>query len=315
MNKISKICIIIPYFGKWPKWINYFLHSCSYNPTIDWMFFTDCGLPDVTSGNLIFHQMTLYEFNEYASKQLGFDLVIKDPYKLCDLKPTYGLLFQEYLKDYDFWGYGDIDLVYGNIRNLINEDVLAKFDLVTFHPDFIPGHFCLLKNIGALNHLFKKCPIWKSIFQQDRMYSFSEIFYKRGIRLKSDIFNLRRRKIYVDLLKTFLYKSNFIKSLFLHLKLLFNNKNDLVKLYDFSSLISHAGNAGEINIFRKKLYLDDIELLKNRMKKWEIVWEKGSLYFENKEILYFHFQFYKFSQRLKLVDNIEALNSFKIIKN
>ena len=47
-----KIAIIIPYFGKFPKWIDLFLYSCSRNAKlsegieVDWLIFTDCVLPE-----------------------------------------------------------------------------------------------------------------------------------------------------------------------------------------------------------------------------------------------------------------------------
>ena len=38
------------------------------------------------------------------------------PYKLCDFKPAYGFIFGEYLKEYDYWGHCDIDIVWGDLR-------------------------------------------------------------------------------------------------------------------------------------------------------------------------------------------------------
>ena len=42
-----KIAIFIPYFGKFPEWIDLFLYSCSQNAKlseeieVDWLIFTD----------------------------------------------------------------------------------------------------------------------------------------------------------------------------------------------------------------------------------------------------------------------------------
>lgn len=316
MNKITKICIVIPYFGKWPRWIRYYLTSCIFNSSIDWMFFTDCGYPGLASDNLIFHQMTLHDINKLASSQLNLKIFIQNPYKLCDLKPAYGIIFQEYLKDYDFWGYGDIDLVYGNIRHFITEEVLSRFDFVTFHPKFIPGHLCMFRNNSIVNNIFKKCSNWQSVFQNEKMYSFAEIYNKKGIRIKSDIKAINKKRIYVDLFKTILYTSPFFKSFFSKVKHFINKyKTERSVCYDFSSIIKYAENINEINVFRNKLYIDDIELIKNMVGKWKIQWENGRLYYENKELIYFHFQFFKFSKKLEFSNNIETSASFRIIKN
>ena len=45
---------------------------------------------------------------------------VNSPYKLCDYKPVYGLIFDEDLQDYDFWGHCDVDLIFGDIRKFIN---------------------------------------------------------------------------------------------------------------------------------------------------------------------------------------------------
>ncbi|MFQ9447715.1 MAG: DUF6625 family protein [Christensenellales bacterium] len=38
---MKRIAFVVPYFGKLPKGFQFWLHSCSMNPTIDWLFFTD----------------------------------------------------------------------------------------------------------------------------------------------------------------------------------------------------------------------------------------------------------------------------------
>ena len=38
---MHRIIFIIPYIGKYPWYFPYFLHSCRYNPTVDFLIFTD----------------------------------------------------------------------------------------------------------------------------------------------------------------------------------------------------------------------------------------------------------------------------------
>ena len=45
-----RLLFVIPYFGRWPFWMPFFLKSCRFNPDVQWLFFTDCGaLPDAPS--------------------------------------------------------------------------------------------------------------------------------------------------------------------------------------------------------------------------------------------------------------------------
>ena len=87
------------YFGKWPWYFPYFLHSCKFNPTIDFILITDnaeaiANKPD----NVIIVKKSLNEIKDIASKKLGFVVATDDPYKLCDFKPAYGFLFREIMK-------------------------------------------------------------------------------------------------------------------------------------------------------------------------------------------------------------------------
>ena len=72
-------------------------------------------------------------------------VVLHKPYKLCDYRICYGAVFQDFIKNYDFWGFCDIDLLWGNIRTFITEGILNKYDKIGFQ-----GHSTLVRNIDFL---------------------------------------------------------------------------------------------------------------------------------------------------------------------
>lgn len=74
-------------------------------------------------------------------KVIDFEICLESPYKLCDYKPTYGLAFKNWLKDYDFWGYCDLDVVFGNLRNYFTDEILKDSDRCLEN-----GHISLWKN-------------------------------------------------------------------------------------------------------------------------------------------------------------------------
>ena len=50
------------------------------------------------------------------SDTLGINFTQKHKaYKLCGCKPFYGVIHKEELRGYDYWGFGDIDLIYGDL--------------------------------------------------------------------------------------------------------------------------------------------------------------------------------------------------------
>ena len=46
------LIMLMPYFGRWPEWINLFIESCRWNPDVRWRFYTDCGEPENKADNV-----------------------------------------------------------------------------------------------------------------------------------------------------------------------------------------------------------------------------------------------------------------------
>ncbi len=108
----NKIAIIIPYFGQWPEWIDLHFYSCGQNLFIDWLFFTDCPIPKTHSTNLSFYSFSFDEYCNDVSRKLKINFHPDKYYKLCDLKPFYGYIHADIISEYDFWGFGDIDVIW-----------------------------------------------------------------------------------------------------------------------------------------------------------------------------------------------------------
>ena len=95
---MKKICFIIPYFSDvFPAYFSYFLKSASWNESIDFLIFSNAQLP-VEVKNVKTILFSLQDFNKLASEKLQLNIALTKPYKLCDFKPTYGLVFEDYIK-------------------------------------------------------------------------------------------------------------------------------------------------------------------------------------------------------------------------
>ena len=120
---MNRIGIIIPYFGKWPLNFNLYLKSVTYNiDTVDIIFFTDLTLDNYRPlpKNIYLHQLSIKELRKLIEKKVNIKPKLENYRKLCDFKPAYGLIFEDYLQTYDFWGFGDIDLIYGDLNIIFN---------------------------------------------------------------------------------------------------------------------------------------------------------------------------------------------------
>ncbi|WP_163411210.1 DUF6625 family protein [Flavobacterium ajazii] len=169
------IALLTCWYGDYPWYFPYFIKSCIYNPTIDFIIVTGNTqeIPNKPSNVIIIHK-SLGELKAEAGKRLGFDLNFDNAYKFCDFKPAFGLFFQDLLGKYDFWGHGDIDMVYGDIRSFIIPDILNKYDLISAHKDFITGTFCLYRNNDVMRTLFMDNQDYQKVFSAPEYLGFDE---------------------------------------------------------------------------------------------------------------------------------------------
>lgn len=196
MNNKSKKCVLIlPYFGKFNNYFQLFLKSCEKNPTYDWMIFTDSTDEYNYPNNVHVIPMTLQEMKKIAEKKLGFSIRLETPYKLCDYKPTYGFLFEEYIKEYEYWGHCDCDLIFGNLEKILTPLLNQNYDKL-----FAAGHLTVYKNtkenIRRFMNVYKGKLIYKEAFTTDKIYVFDEDF--RDDNNVHSIFMDENLKIYHD---------------------------------------------------------------------------------------------------------------------
>jgi len=136
------------------------LESCRRNPTIDWLIFSDQTAPTGLPPNVKVIPITLRDFYAMLFQRLNIEGVhqVLSPHKLIDFKPTYGEAFQDYVHGYDFWGFCDIDIIWGRLRAFYTDDLFSKFDILTSSRAFINGQCTFLRNDPKVNSLFRQIP-------------------------------------------------------------------------------------------------------------------------------------------------------------
>ncbi|MEO8239616.1 MAG: DUF6625 family protein [Flavobacterium sp.] len=182
----QSIVIIIDYFGEWPEWFSLFLESCKTNSTINWLFHTDCKHEQFKIDNVSFKTITKENYIQKVNKKLNINLTLSDNYKLCDLKPMYGFIHAEEIVDFDFFGYGDIDVIYGNIRNFYNPQVLQN-NVISSHNWCISGHLAIFKNVKWMRNAFKRYKGWKTIIENPKCERFDEDSFIKVFQYPSEI--------------------------------------------------------------------------------------------------------------------------------
>lgn len=195
MQSSPRIVILIAYFGRWPFWMDFYLESLRHNPTIDWRFYTDCGIPANAPPNATFIECDYQDYQADVGRSLGINFQPAGPYKLCDIKPAYGYIHQDDIVDYDFWGFGDIDIVYGDIMGFLDETML-QHQLISFHQRRVSGHLTLLANTAFAREAFMQHANWREVFEQPGHTAFDEKEFSELFMRHKDWPRWLRRAVY-----------------------------------------------------------------------------------------------------------------------
>ena len=145
---MKRILVLFPHFGMLPPQYKMWRASARYNSDIDFLFFTDCDVKPAP--NIIVHKIAFADFKQLVQSKF-------------DYRPAFAYILSKYIKNYDFWGWGDLDVVYGNIRHFITDEVLSHYKMISGF-----GHFTLYHNDEYTNTFFMK--------QVDGYVDYKEVF-------------------------------------------------------------------------------------------------------------------------------------------
>lgn len=169
---MPRILLILPYFGKLSSYFHLFINSCYNNEAyVDFIIFTDCNIEECKNVKVV--KMTWREFVNKVQSRFDFPISLINPYKLCDFRPAYGYIFSEYLKNYEYWGHCDCDLIWGDFKLFM--PLLDK----GFSRIGIWGHLSVYHNDDYTNRLFMTLEApdvlnYQIVFSSSINYSFDE---------------------------------------------------------------------------------------------------------------------------------------------
>src|SRR6185369_11304399 len=163
-------------------WMNLFIESCRWNPDVRWRFYTDCSEPENKADNVDYVRVSFADYKALVRDRLRIDFDPSDPYKLCDLRPAYGDIHADDIAGYRFFGWGDIDLFYGNIGSVYTRDVLARNNVLSLRKDIFAGHFAILRNTRVLRHAYRRIPNYRQALADPQYRELDERAFYRVFR-------------------------------------------------------------------------------------------------------------------------------------
>jgi len=281
---MKNCCFVIPYFGRFPNYFQLFLNSCKYNPDFNWLIFSDDTSFYDFPPNVRLVKMTFNELKEHVQSFFDFEIALPSPYKLCDYKPSYGYVFHEYLEDFSFWGYCDLDVIMGDLSRYLTSEVLETYDKI-----FCLGHMTLFKNTEENNRLF--------------MYEFNgQMLYKRAFTTENIVTFDEEWRDENNINQMFLGegKKVFMADYSMNPSISYN---DFIRVRYVGRIESANSHGYEIEQRKKALY----------------TWERGHVFryfleeqkLQKEEFIYMHFQ----TRRMKLDKSVLVLDRLKIIPN
>ncbi len=166
-------------FGKPHSWTQEYFDNCNKLEKYGWYWkiFTPNDIK--SQGNVEVIKMTLEEFDALILDKCAVNpenyLENELPHKLVsDYYPAYGLIFEDYIKDFDYWGHTNWDIVYGRLDKFIPDSEISKYDIWTDDVNTINGIFTLYKNETYINLLFMSIPEWKEMFVRHQLFGVDE---------------------------------------------------------------------------------------------------------------------------------------------
>ena len=191
---MKSVVLILPYFGKFPDIFPLFLKTAEKNPNINFLIISDSEENINYTKNVRILSQTFSEFKQLMENQLGQTIALEKPYKLCDYKPVYGYVLSEQIKQYDYWGYCDCDLIWGDLYSFIEPLMEKGYDKI-----FASGHLTLYRNTQENNELFRTLDegkLFSKISKDNQIYWFDEDY--KGKNNIHDLFLKSGKKVFTE---------------------------------------------------------------------------------------------------------------------
>lgn len=162
-----KKLFIVPWFGQLPSWIELWkkdlLTLKKYG--FDYLLVTD-----------------IEDFSKRVRDKLKVEpSIVPGTGKPWDFRPMFGVLYDDILKEYDFWGHTDPDCVYGRIDRWMSDEFLSDTDIFGNDPGDICGMFSLYRNCEEVNTLFNRYTGWEYIARDSNVHAFDELGFSKEV--------------------------------------------------------------------------------------------------------------------------------------
>lgn len=141
---MARAVLITPWFGEPPEWMPQFRERIAASPGFEHkLILTDP--PDAAR-------------RIAASGAAAAPKYALTPRKYCDWRPLWGSIYHEEIGNADYWGWCDLDCVFGDLTEFVRAPTGRRVDFVTDHPHLLNGPLTLVRNNLALRDVLESRP-------------------------------------------------------------------------------------------------------------------------------------------------------------
>jgi len=204
----KKIALIQLWLGHFPSYFDIHIQSCkNQNPNINFFIFTDQNIYINAPNIKVCYINEKILKNKVKNKtSISITADISCGRKICDYRPLYGHIFEEYLSEYDYIGFYDTDCIFGDMYDLLlpylNGDIISIGDDTYFKG--VRGPFTIWNNIPYYNEYYKKIPNYETLLKDPEYkgvdeHDFNTALSKEDIQITSfsELCNTRKDGRYI----------------------------------------------------------------------------------------------------------------------
>lgn len=173
---VNRIVFLQVWVGEIPDYFWFHYETTKNLRNIDFIIFTDQKLT-LDSKNYKIINTNLNEIEKLVSDKVGTTIKIKNNKKICDLKASLGDVFEEYIRDYEYFGVYDIDTLFGDINSFV-EEYLGQYDFISMADEIyynrLSGPFLIMKNTKEIRELYKNNGSFVKCFDNEEVECFEE---------------------------------------------------------------------------------------------------------------------------------------------
>ena len=157
-------------FGSPLGWTQEFINTVPDMDGWDFILFTPNQYQSKDHFKVI--PMTVEDFNVLVEAKLGINPKMYitpgglPSFHITDFHIMVGKIFEDYLKEYDFWGIIGNDCVVGRLDHFVTDSLLDDYDIWNDDIGQFNAHFSLWRNTEVVNTLFMSIPDWQLAVNQ-----------------------------------------------------------------------------------------------------------------------------------------------------